>query len=160
MPAGRPSVYDTEQHPRLARELTGKGWTLADLAEAFDVARSTIQEWQANHTEFAVAIRLGREDATDKVERALFERATGYSHKEEKLLVVGGGQGMGAAVERHETVAHYPPDTKAAQLWLNNLRADRWKDKQHVEMTVNADLADRLTKAQERITPPAADDHG
>jgi hypothetical protein len=142
MPAGRPLVYDAEHHPRLAREKTAEGKTLADLAQLFDVARSTIQKWQVEHTEFAVAIREGREDATDKVERALFERATGYSHPDEKILVVEG------AVERVDTVAHYPPDTKAAQLWLNNLRPDRWKDKQHVEHTINGDLADRLAKAQ------------
>lgn len=148
MDTGRPSPYDKDEHPRIAREQTAQGKTLADLAQLIGVARSTIQMWQENHPEFSVAIKLGREDATDRVERALFERAVGYNHKEEKLLVVSGGQGAGSTVERHETIAHYPPDTKAAQLWLNNLRPDRWKDKQHVEHTGKVTLESLLGESR------------
>jgi hypothetical protein len=130
---GQPTKYDASQHPTVARQLTGTGKTLADLAEVFGVARATIIEWMSRHLEFSVAIKLGREDATDRVERALFERATGYTHKSEKLMVVSDGGQSGSHVERHETTEHYAPDTNAARLWLMNMRAGAWKDKQSLE---------------------------
>ena len=128
-PGGRPSKYDRERHPVLARQLTGEGKTLADLAQLFEVNRDTIVEWKKNHVEFSVAVLAGREDATDKVERALYERATGYVAPVEKILVVDG------AIERVATTEHYPPETNAAKLWLLNMRGQGWKEKQEVQHT-------------------------
>jgi hypothetical protein len=148
---GRPTKY-REEYPEIARKVTGEGKTLADLAELLGVNRDTLVEWQKRHPEFSVAIKLGREDATDRVERALFERATGYSHKAEKLLVVSDGGGAGSHVERLETIEHYPPDTNAARMWLTNVRGGVWKEKTHQELTVVGDLAERLAKARKRVT--------
>lgn len=147
---GRPTKYNPEEHPKLARELTGNGKTQADMAEAFGVARSTLEEWINAHPEFSVAIKLGREDATNRVERALFERAVGYSHPSEKIVVVSGGQGMGSTVERVATTEHYPPETPAALAWLKNKRPGEWKDKQVIEHEGLTGLAARLEAAIKR----------
>lgn len=130
---GRPSKYKPEEHPKVARELTGNGRTLVDLAELFEVNPDTITEWQAAHPEFSVAIKLGREDATDRVERALYERAVGYKHPTVKPMVVSGGQGMGSSIEMVNLTEQYPPDTAAAALWLKNRRAKEWRDRQEIE---------------------------
>ena len=29
----------------------------------------------------------------------------------------------------HQTTKHYPPDTTAAAIWLNNRKPDRWRNK-------------------------------
>jgi hypothetical protein len=163
MGTGRPSVYNPDEYPKIAREQTACGKTLADLAQLFDVARSTIQDWQAAHPAFAVAIKLGREDATDKVEASLFERATGYRHASEKIVVVSGGEGMGSSVERVPIEVQYPPDTAAARLWLTNLRAGNWKDRQSVEHSGTLTLEQMVGESLKRDTPPASPpsaDHG
>jgi transcriptional regulator with XRE-family HTH domain len=146
---GRPSVYHPEEHPLLARRMTAEGKTLADIAEAIGINRSTITEWRETHPIFSAAIKLGREDATDRVERALIERATGYTYPSEKIVVVSGGQGMGSSVERVKITEHCPPDTAAAKFYLSNRRPEDWKEKSEVEIT--GDLASRLSLARERV---------
>lgn len=131
----RPTKYNPEEHPKLARQLTGMGKTQADMAEAFDVVRSTIQIWIEEHPEFSVAIKLGREDATDRVERALLERATGYTLDVEKPMVVSGGKDCGSTIEMVPIKVHYPSDTAAASMWLRNRRPSEWKDKQYQELS-------------------------
>ena len=77
--------------------------------------------------EFSAAVRQGKEDASDRVERALFERACGYSHPAVKILVVDKG------VQKVDYIQHYPPDTAAASLWLRNMRPVYWKERQTLE---------------------------
>jgi hypothetical protein len=132
--------------------MTGNGKTLADIAEHFGVNRDTITEWQIRHPEFSAAIELGREDASDAVERALFERARGYSHPAVKILTVSGGQGMGSSVEQIPYTEHYPPDPEAAKYWLKNRRPATWRDKQEVEHTGKLTL-EQLVDAS--LVPPS-----
>lgn len=147
---GRPAKYNPEETPKVARTVTGEGKTLAQLAQLLGVNPDTITDWQKKHPEFSVAIKLGREDASDRVERALFERAIGYSHPTVKPMVVSGGQGMGSSIEMVDLVEQYPPDTTAAMSWLKNKRPDQWKDKQHVEHSGLAVLSNRLVAARKR----------
>jgi hypothetical protein len=87
------------------------------------------------HPAFLVAINTGREAASDRVELALFQRATGYSYKSEKIVTLSGGPGAGSSVERVPIEEHCPPDVTAQSLWLRNRRASEWKDKQTTEIT-------------------------
>lgn len=141
---GRPTVYDPEQHPKLARELTAKGRTTADIAEVFGVARSTFIKWQSEHVEFSVAINLGREDRTDRVERALFERAIGYVHPAEKIVVVD------HEICRVPYDEHYPPDPAALKFYLTNRRSQDWQEKAEVKHsgTVSVDTLRHLSNEQ------------
>ncbi len=167
---GRPSQYDADEHPKAARLLVGNGKTLADMAETFGVERHAITRWQEAHPEFRAAIELGRQDACDRVERALFERATGYTWPSEKIVVVSGGQGCGSSVERVPITEHVPPDPTAAKFWLNNRRPEAWRDKQEIEHSgsIAVALAERMSSARARAatiltggaTPPAAPDAG
>lgn len=165
---GRPSQYDPDEHPKAARLLVGNGKTLADMAEIFAVERHAITRWQEAHPEFRAAIELGREDATDRVERALLERATGYTWPSEKIVVVSDGAGAGSHVERVKITEHVPPDPTAAKYWLGNRRPEAWREKQEVEHSgsIALALAERLAGARARVgtiltgeaAPPAAGD--
>lgn len=131
--AGRPTDYDPKEHPAAARELAGNGKTQRDIAEVFEVNEHTIGEWKQRHPEFAAALALGKEDASDAVERALFQRATGYTWDSEKIVVVSDGGQAGSHVERVPIKEHVPPDVAAAKYWLGNRRGKDWSDKQQVE---------------------------
>lgn len=116
------------------------------------IAHSTFVRWLAEHPELSVQYKLGREDATDNVERALYERATGYTFPSEKIVVVSGGQGMGSSVERVDITEHYPPDPAALKLWLTNRRGKDWSDKQSIEHTVTVtpeEMAARRKRARD-----------
>ncbi len=131
--SGRPPTYNDDEHPTAARELAGNGKTLAEMAEVFGIGRSTIGQWVREHPLFAAALTLGRDDATDSVEHALFQRATGYTWKSEKIVIVSGGDGKGSHVERVPITEHVAPDPTAIKYWLGNRRPKDWKDKQSVE---------------------------
>jgi hypothetical protein len=51
----------------------------------------------------------------------LYRRAIGYSHPETHICVVAG------EVIQTPIVKHYPPDTAAAFIWLQNRRRGDWK---------------------------------
>ncbi len=149
-PEGRPTLYHPEEHPRVARKVMGEGKTLGQLAEVLGVHRSTMDEWRINHPEFSAMIELGREDALDHVEASLHQRAVGYQHPSEKIVVVSGGQGEGSHVERVDITVQYPPDPAAAMHILKNKRPKDWKDKQVIEHQGLAGLAQRLARGVER----------
>ena len=136
MTIGRPTLYDPDEHPGAAFQLLQKGKTMADIAELFGVNLATVYRWMKDHPLFCDAVDEGRKVADERVERALFERATGYSHPAVKILAVSGGQGCGSRVEVVDYTEHYPPDVEAAKFWLKNRKPARWREKSEVETNV------------------------
>ena len=141
---GRPTLYSPEEHPRTARKLTAEGKTKQDVAELLGIARSTLDEWRQNHPEFSVAFELGKEDSTDKVERSLLERAVGYSHPAQKVVVVDG------VIHKVGITEHYPPEVSAIKYVLGNRRPKEWSDKTTVELNGLEGLVQRLANARRR----------
>lgn len=125
---GRPTIYDPAFHPRAAKKLCEMGATVRDLADAFGVVIVTIWNWQVAHPEFAESLQVGRSAADDRVERAFYERACGYTFDATKIMTING------RVHRENYREHVPPDPRAGEFWLRNRRADRWKDKQHLDL--------------------------
>lgn len=120
---GRPSDYDRiilDQVLTLAR----RGFTNAEMAEFFGVAQSTWYLWQRLHPEFSETLKLGKEEADQKVVQSLFERATGFSHGSEEIHFDKFGN-----VTRAPVIKEYPPDTVAAIFWLKNRQPDKWREK-------------------------------
>jgi hypothetical protein len=71
---GRPTKYDPSVIPEV-RSWCQMGATVDDLAGFLDVDRATIHRWMLVHPEFCDAMRIGREAADARVERALYEKA-------------------------------------------------------------------------------------
>lgn len=118
----------TKYHPSMAErayKLALLGLKNKDLAVAFGVDRSTIDSWLVKYKAFKEAVVNGREQADAEVAKALYHRAKGYSHPEEKVFVY---QGKPTKVE---TTKYYPPDTMAAIFWLQNRQKEYWKDIRH-----------------------------
>lgn len=150
--AGRPSDYDADEHPKAIRPLAAKWMPKCEIAEILGVATTTLDRWLKEHPEFAAAYALGRDDATDHVERSLYARANGYSHPSEKIVVVSGGKDEGASIERVPITEHYPPDAAALKFWLTNRKPKDWAEKSTV--THIEDRATRLQRARERSKKP------
>lgn len=131
---GRPSAYKPE-FDHMAAKACALGATDHDLAELFSVSDATIDNWKAAHSSFLGSIRDAKDSLDTKVERSLFERATGYSHPAVKILTVSGGMGSGSSVEEVPYTEHYPPDATSMIFWLKNRQPAKWRDKQEVEHT-------------------------
>ena len=135
MPGGRPTKYDKVNTPKLAYAMALAGRTDDQIAEFLEVNRDTLYDWKKKYPEFSDALKSGKEEPDDLVERSLLARATGYTFDSEKIVVLSMGQGLGSETERVPIKEHCPPDVTAQIFWLKNRRPDRWRDKQEVEHT-------------------------
>ena len=140
---GRPSKY-TEKTADQAYRLCLLGYTDIELAKFFEIAESTLNRWKHDYPEFWECLKNGRENADAEVARSLYQRARGYSHREDKVFCQNG------EIIVHETVKHYPPDTQAAIFLLKNRQPDKWKDKTEQDINLTTDIAEIARKARER----------
>ena len=114
---GRPTKY-IPAYAKVATQMCQLGATDSDLAEAFGVSTRTVWRWRSTQRDFCQALKIGKGPADDRVERALFQRAVGYSFSTEKIFHHQG------EITRATTVEHVPPDPGAAKLWLTNRRPE------------------------------------
>jgi transposase-like protein len=136
---GRPSKYDPEFHPRIAKKMCELGAIDREIAEAFDIAMSTFYLWRNTYPEFSETLKVGKAPADERVKRSLFARACGYSHEEVDVKVVQN------QITLTPTIKHYPPDTMAAMYWLNNRCKDEFSV--HPKESQGGDLAEAIREA-------------
>lgn len=131
---GAPSKYQPEYVDQ-ARRLAQIGATNPEMAAFFEVAVSTFHLWRNVHPEFNEAVKIGKAPADDRVERSLYERATGYDYTEEVAIKVRDGVGKDAT-ERVEVVQvqkHVPADPTCIIYWTTNRRPEEWKHRRTIE---------------------------
>lgn len=124
---------------RRARECGRAAMTDFEVAEEFGVSHVTINRWIAEDPAFADALHLGRDLADQRVERALFHRAIGYSYQSEKIMTRTLPDG-GSEIVRVPIIEHVPPDKTAMIFWLKNRRADLWRDVVDHNVTGSVDV--------------------
>lgn len=151
-PVGRPTSYKPE-YCEQAYKLCLLGADDKRIADFFDVAESTLNNWKIEYPEFMESLKAGKEGADAAIAASLYHRAKGYSHEAVKIF---NDQGRPLEVPYTE---HYPPDTTAAIFWLKNRQPKQWRDKQEVDhqssdgsmtpqpaMTITADVAKEIAK--------------
>jgi len=111
MPPGRPTKYK----PEFCDVVVGvgeDGGTLAEMAEACDVDRSTINDWIDRHPDFSRAIKRGQ------------QKAQIWWEKQGKLATFGGIDGFNATSYIFN---------------MKNRFKDDWREKQEVTQTVKVE---------------------
>jgi hypothetical protein len=74
---GRPSKYKPE-YAEIAGKLCARaGFTDVQLADWFEVSVRTIYEWKIEHDEFSQALRAGKEETDNLVERSTVQHIIG-----------------------------------------------------------------------------------
>lgn len=139
---GRPSSYRPE-YAEQARNYCFLGATDAELSNFFHVSIQTIKNWQAKYPEFLASLKSGKEQADDRVERSLYQRAVGYEYDSVKIFNANGSP----MIVPYKAVAQ--PDTTAMIFWLKNRRPERWRDVQKHEHGGPGDF-DRMSDEQLR----------
>jgi hypothetical protein len=125
---GRKPKYRTAM-AGIARKACEHGMTDLEVADLLNISVSALYRWRLKYPRFGRAFKLGKAEADDRVERALFSRAVGYSFDAEKAVMTRHG------VQMLRWVEHVPPDVSAAMAYLKNRRPDRWRDTHRVEHT-------------------------
>jgi hypothetical protein len=133
---GRPTKYQ-QGCGEQARRLHLLGHTDAEVAAFFSISTTTLENWDKVHPEFRETRMQGKLPADANVAASLYERTRGYSHPAVKIFLPAGATKPVYA----QYVEHYPPDAQAAEFWLRNRQADRWKTKWETTNTnVNLDI--------------------
>lgn len=141
---GRPTSYQTYMLP-IVRSMAKAGCTEWDIAEGLGIDTSTLWVWKSKYPRFSNALELGKKQSTKRVERALYHRAVGYTHKAEKVFNDKG------SVLRAEITEHLPPDTNAAIFWLKNRKPEAWQDRTGLDVNGSINLvAQTLSTARQR----------
>lgn len=125
----RPTKYKPE-YVEQARKLCAKGFTDIDLAEFFEVNESTINEWKKKQPAFSKSLKDGKvEHDNNSVVKSLLQRATGYSHEEDRILANPKDPQKPIIVK---TTKHYPPDATSMIFWLKNRQPEDWRERQDI----------------------------
>lgn len=143
---GQPTKYKAE-YARQAKKLCELGATDSDLADAFGVNIVTIWRWQGQQAGFCKAVKVGKDLADDRVERAFYHRAVGYDYEAEKVMQYEG------EIVRASYREHIPADPGAALNWLKNRQPERWREKAQVEVT-GGDAVIAILKAMAAQSSP------
>jgi hypothetical protein len=147
---GHPTDF-RQEFVKQAEGLCKLGATDQELADFFEVDVRTIYRWKATHDNFCQAIKAGKVEADDRVERSLFARANGYEHNEVDIRVVGG------EIVQTPIRKFYPPDTAACIFWLKNRRKEQWRDKIEYEHSGSIDMENMTDeRLEEQIKERAA----
>ena len=102
-----------------------KGATDVQLADEFGVSVQTLYNWRNKYPEFLEAIKPAKEVADTIVERALYERATGYERDSVKIFLAKDG-----SVVQVPFREYVPPDATSMIFWLKNRKSAEWRDRQ------------------------------
>lgn len=119
--AGRPSKYDPRYCAEVVKHMND-GASLTSFAAEIDVARSTINEWIAQHPEFSEAVSRGKAKCLAWWEKINRENAQN-------------GKG----------------NPTSCIFGLTNMSAENeWKHKQEIEHTGSVSIRDEILKRRER----------
>ena len=145
--SGKPTQYKPE-YAEQAEKLCLLGATDDEMADFFGVHRSTIYRWKLEHEEFCNAIKTAKDVADARVERSLYQKATGYNFTEQQAFKIKSDQ-YKEEIEVVEVEKHAPADTTAAIFWLKNRQKDKWRDKHELEQSGEVGLTVNI----KRFTP-------
>lgn len=119
---GAPTKFK-EEYIEQAEKLAKYGLIDKEIAEFFGVTEKTLNNWKQAHPDFLQSLKKGKEISDSEVIRSLYDRATGYSHPEDKIFNHNGKEMV------VPTTKHYPPDTTACIFWLKNRIPEDWREK-------------------------------
>lgn len=140
---GRPTDYLGPITDERAYNFGLLGYSFKETAKALGIANATFNRWIREKPSFRESLYAGKDLADAAVSGAFFKKATGFTQRVEKVVVVGDGPGLSHA-ELAEFTQYFPPDAGAALNWLKNRQPNLWSDKQQVEhsgsMQVTMDL--------------------
>lgn len=138
-----------EEHIPFLRVLYRYGATDAEVAQLLGVSRRQLYKWREEFPEFNAATELGKDEADNRVRRALYERAVGYSRRKTKVL-------FNARTNQifHTVYEEFiEPDVNAAIFWLRNRDPENWRSDPKADDAMDALVEAVAVKVQDASNP-------
>ena len=80
---GAPTKWNNDLVPILER-LYERGFSDSEVAETLRITEQTLNNWKKKYPDIFESLKDWKKKADDKIVKALYERALGYEHPEEK----------------------------------------------------------------------------
>lgn len=139
--------WKTEQGLEIIRKWRCQGLSIKQTAARMGVDLRTLNTWRKKYPEFDTVLQEGKEYTLAKVERSLFERATGYDYQEEVWELIEGEIRLVRVFKKHA-----PPDVKAILSFLYNRDPQRWRAIQEpIESTQYKDTVKNVLIAMKQV---------
>jgi DNA-binding XRE family transcriptional regulator len=151
MPAGRPSGYDPEKHPRFVSSLAELGATDHEIAKALGVSLRTLNNWKGKHPELLHSLNVGKHLPDQRVKRSLYQRAVGYSQIEDDIRTITLPNGGGSEIVITPVIKHYPPDTTACIFWLKNRMPEEFRTNPEESVKESVDRVIEVIRATRTV---------
>ena len=126
--------YNPNIHPIIVKALAEEGKTDPEISSALGICRDTFWRWRKRYPELQGATTDGKDKANKVVENSLYNRANGMTLTDKKIIKNPDG-----SIRQEITTKEIPPDTIAGIFWLKNRDSSRWRDKQEVEHSGEAE---------------------
>lgn len=136
-PGGRPSKFDDKVIGKI-KILTRRGFTDLEICTVLDICEKTFYNWKRDNEEFLQAVKVGKSIANERVERALYERALGYSHPDVHITNYQG------EITETDIIKHYPPDPTSIIFFLCNRDNKNWKRRRQIELVPPEESAKQI----------------
>ncbi|MGN0180411.1 MAG: helix-turn-helix domain-containing protein [Monoglobaceae bacterium] len=129
---GRKSIYDTQIAPHIEeiRQAVKNGATVAEIATALGIAKSTLCKYMAEKPELKDAFAHGRANIIIDIRGALLKKALGYEYQEKKQYIKKDEDGE-SVTYTEITTKHQPPSETAGAMLLRNYD-ESWLDKDSI----------------------------
>ena len=128
---GRPTKFD-KIDMNVIETCVKKGFTDKEISDMLRITVRTFHNWKKQNKDFFHSLKDWKNYADEKVERSLYERATGYEHIDTHF---SNFQGIVTATEYTKC---YAPDPTSMIFWLKNRKPKDWRDR----IEINSDLSD------------------
>lgn len=135
----------TDEKLSIIADWVRNGLTNEQICENMQIAVKTFYEWKARFPQLSEVLKRNKQYCDANVENALYKRALGYDVVEERTET----DVDGVVLRTIKTRRHIPADTTAQIYWLNNRRANVWRNR--TEITAEIDSTEQLDKVVEAI---------
>ncbi len=117
------------------KTLAQLGYSNKELAASLGICEKTFYNWIAKDSTLITVIDSGRTLASARVKEGLLKRATGFQITQtavEKTVDKKNSAGEiiehGKVLRYQQTTKYFPPDTKAARIWLGTYNKEEFGD--------------------------------
>lgn len=139
--------WRTTQGIEIIRGWRSRGLSIKDVAAKMGVDLRTLRAWRKKYPEFDNVLEEGKAYTVARVERSLFERATGYDYQEEVWELIEGEMRLVRVFKKHA-----PPDVKAILNFLYNRDPKHWRALQEpLESTQYKDTIKNVLVAMKEV---------
>lgn len=133
---GRPIEYTRKLGKAVYGFLLAQ-YPIDKICEVLEISKDTFYRWKKEIVEFSDFIYQGTHGVDEAVIRSLSRKATGYTRIGVKVVKIKDDITGADRIVNHPVKEYYPPDTRAAELWMRNRSniKERWSSIPDVDVT-------------------------